>query len=290
MTTEFLEDILPETIRVGVVGGPSFLTDKGETRSGRTSRNVVRTVPLREWRIEYVRGTTDMEALYAFFLVAKGSAIAFRFRDQFDKSATTANGRLGTGAIGTGLPTYQLVKRYTSGSTTHDRDIEKPRSGTVTVYRNASPVTVGAGAGQIAIDATTGVVTFVADATVAVTGHTPGASHVFTAATNPLGLTATEKVYLSGVTGTAASTLNGVAHTIASVTGAGPYTFTISTTTTALTASGGTAAAYPQASDALTWAGDFDVPVCFTTDKFSVESMGNNLYALRDLGIEEILL
>jgi hypothetical protein len=58
--------------------------------------------------------------------------------------------------------------------------------------------------------------------------------------------------------------------------------------TTALTASVGTAYAYPQASDALTWAGDFDVPVSFATDELKMTHLGDEMFQINGLAIEEI--
>jgi uncharacterized protein (TIGR02217 family) len=196
-----------------------------------------------------------------FFYAANGRANGFRFKDPIDSTTTTTTGLLGAG-IGTGLPTYQLRKRYTVGSTTADRLITKPI--TVSVFRSAAPVTVGAGAGQIAINMTTGIVTFVADASQSVTAMTGGATTSVTLAAALAPLAIGESLYISGVVGTIATAVNGIAHPITNIVGA---VYTLSTNTTGLTrTSGGTGFAYPQSGEPLTWSGTFDVAVRFDTD------------------------
>ena len=71
-------------------------------------------------------------------------------------------GILGTG-VGTGVTSYQMNKKYTSGANTFSRKISKPVSGTCIIYKNAVAQTlvVGVpGAGQVSIDYTTGIVTW----------------------------------------------------------------------------------------------------------------------------------
>lgn len=194
---------------------------------------------------------------------------------------------MGTG-FGAGVPVYQLCKRYVRGAYVKDREITKLVPGTVVGYRNAAPLVVGSGAGQIAIGASTGEITFVADATQAITGHTPGAAHVFTTASDLAGLGIGSKVYLTGVTGTAASVLNAVAHTIANKTGSGPFTWTLSTVTTSLTASGGTAAKYPQAGDALTWSGQFRNVVRFAIPEFPAVLDKGNIVNIQSIPMLEV--
>jgi uncharacterized protein (TIGR02217 family) len=267
----FLEIRLPEAVRPSMAGGPVFSTEIIEINSGHEHRNIGADEPRREYEIEYVRSIDDLRALHAFFLVVRGAAYGFRAKDWIDYEVISTEGLLGTGA-GSGYPTYQSKKRYTFGAQSFDRTIAKLVSGTHTQYRNGSPVTVGDSAGNVTVDNDTGIVTFAADDTEAITGHTVGSSHQFTTAADLTGLGIGEKVYLSGITGTAATLLNGIAHTISNKSGAGPYTWTISTNTggsPTLTASGGNSYAYPQAGDILSWAGEFDVPARFTSDKFT---------------------
>jgi hypothetical protein len=172
------------------------------------------------------------------------------------------------------LPVYKLKKRYTRGAYSIDRDITKPVAGRLTVYRGGVAVVEGAGAGQIALADLTGQATFVADQTRAITTHTPGASHVLDLASafSP-NLAIGGRVYLSGVTGTAADVLNGLSH---SITNVAADVITISTTTTGLTATTGNAYYYPQPTETLTAAGEFDTPMRFTADEANIETVGRN--------------
>lgn len=261
----------PESLARGMLGGPTWLTEVVELDSGAEQRNEVWSEPRQRYSVAFLNRTqAEIDTLNAFIRATKGRLNGFRFRDPTDYQVTVANGRLGTGAVGTGLAAYQLYKRYTSGSTNTHRPIKKPVSGGVTVYRAASPVTIGAGAGQIAIDYTTGIVTFVADDSDTVTAVTPGATTDVTLTAALTGLSIGEKLYLSGLTGTIASTLNGIAHTITNIA---TNVYTLSTVTTGLAWSGsGTGYAFPQAGEALTWAGTFDVPVRFDTDAMRAEA------------------
>jgi len=220
-------------------------------------------------------GENDRDSAIAFVrAVAKGRANRFRIKDWNDYIATHTNGRLGTGAVGTGLPTYQAYKRYTSGAYTEDRALNKLVASTGVVKRGGADVTVGAGAGEIAIDTTTGIITFVADDSSAVTALTPGVTTSVTlnAALTPLAIG--EKVYLSGITGTVAASLNGMAHPITNIVGA---VYTLSTDTNGLAyTSGGTGYAYPQAGETLTLACEFDVPVRLDVDDLRLRAIARN--------------
>ena len=271
----------PEDISFGATFGPGYSTDIVSTSSGFEQVNQNWDGSLMGGDVSHgVKTPAQMKTLNTFFRIAKGKANSFRFQDKLDYTVTLADadGYLGTGAVGTGLPTYKLYKHYENAGGSENRRIQKPVSGEVQVYRDAALVAEGAGAGQISISYTTGVITFVADASRAIASHTPGASHVFTTAADISGLAIGMKVYITGVTGTGATTLNSLAHTISNKTGSGPYTWTISTTTTGLTTSGGNAYKYPQASEALLWAGEFDTPCRFDTDQMRPSAANLNAY------------
>jgi uncharacterized protein (TIGR02217 family) len=302
----FIEVEFPRSVSFGARGRPNENTQVVEVDSGARYKNSPWAEPLREYDVAHLVRTQTLYDLVKDFhyAVGKGRKNQWRYWDPSDYKATSAQGRLAavgqTGtftasALGSGVPTYQLGKRYSSGGQTRDREIKKPSltAGINTIYRNGSPVTFGAAPGNCALATATGIVTFVADDSEAVTGHTPGASHVFTTAADIPGLAIGEKVYLTGITGTAAATLNALAHTISNKTGAGPYTWTISTATTGLTASGGTAFEYPQASDALTWAGEYNVPAEFGIDELEYEIVGKTpggvfLYSVSSIPILEV--
>lgn len=283
----------PDRIGYTSAGGPTFSTDVVQIASGAEVRNANWSTELMRYDVAHAAKTqSELDELMAFFRSRRGRAEGFRFKDFADYAATTSNGLLGAG-VGTGYPTYQLYKRYTTGAVTHDRKIVKPV--TATVYRNAAPVTAGTGAGNIALDTTTGIVTFVSDNTQPITAITPGASTSITITAAQTPLVSGDKVYISGVGGTIGAALNGIAHTISSKAGSASLTFTIATDTSGLAwTSGGSCYAYPQADDALTWAGEFDVPVRFDVDQFQASIIsrghGNTIYSLDSLPLVELRL
>jgi uncharacterized protein (TIGR02217 family) len=277
----------PADISYGSSGGPEYRTSIVELLSGYEVRNKDWLHPRARYTItQDVKSPAQMYTLLKFFnSVAHGRFNSFRFKDWADYIVLITEGLLDAG-VGSGIPAYQFYKRYASDSETYDRKIAKLVSGTVTVYRDAAPVTFGAGAGEVALNYNTGLATFVADASASITGHTPGASHIFTTTADLSMLGVGDKVYITGTTGTAATLLNNLAHTITDKTGT--YTWTLGTVTTGLTASGGTAAAYPQADEALTFGAEFDTPVRFDTDHFdsTIDSFGTRSWV--DVPIIEV--
>lgn len=281
----------PDDIAWGAQGGPQYSTDLVAVASGYEKRNQNWVDARLKWDVGYaVRTQTQYDALLAFFHAAKGRANGFRFKDHADYLATTSTGRVGIAAVGDGTPgPFQLVKRYTSGASSTDRTIRKPVS--ATLYKGGVAQTLTT---HYTLDTSTGLVTWVALDSESITGHTVGASHQFTTASDLTGLIVGEKVYLSGITGTAATALNALAHTITGKSGSGPYTWTISTATTGLTASGGSGYEYPQAADALTWAGEFDVPARFDADELRAQIVagraGERIMTVPTVPIVEIKL
>jgi hypothetical protein len=130
-------------------------------------------------------------------------------------------------------------------------------------------VTIGVAPGNAAVSLTTGLVTFVADVSQAPSSITVGASTTLVMP-DSVGLYAAvsvgQRVYITGVTGTAGAVLNGASHVVASKSGTD---IVLSTSTSGLAVTlTGTAAKYPQASEALTWTGGLYVPVHFAQDDF----------------------
>lgn len=275
-------------------GGPTYQTDVVITESGRRYRNSARDEAIGRW--DYgarVVDADELEYVTSFFRARKGRAIGFCWKDWNDYQAALAQGRLGRDGVGDGTPTYLTWKRYADAGGEDLRRIFKPTA--LNPYRNGSPVTIGASPGQASIDLVAGTVTFVADATQAITGHTPGASHVFTTAGDLDGLIVGRRIYITGVTGSSAATLNDRAHEITGKSGSGPYVWTIAAVTTGLAATGGTAAKYPQAVDTLAWYGTFVLPVTFDTDELRArfkahdKASGRSLYELASLPIMELI-
>lgn len=278
-------------------GGPALRTEVVVTASGHEVRNRRWQQARRRWDAASCIDTLSRLAyIEDLFLTVGGQADGFRLRDWGDYTATVANGLLqaqvasvdyGSAGSGYGLPAYQLVKRYTRGALTHDRQIRKPRS-PITVYRNGVAIAP-------TIDYATGQVTLAADALSAATAITVGATTQVTLTTNPGTLVAGQRLYLSGFTGADAASVNGLSHLINSVSGAGPFVFTLATDTTGetITLGAGLGAKYAQASESLTWAGYFDVPVRFNIDDLDRSLMvkrpdGDFIVQFRTIPIIEI--
>lgn len=282
-----LSDVtLPEEVMsAGVRGRQIRKNERTQTISGSVEVNVQWDYTLREFEIGYMPMLpAAWSAIEALFEVTDGGAYGLLMFDPKDSAVAAAHGKLISynggfpmGSMGTGYgePALHLFKRYTSiGSAQYrDRPIGRPLS--PVILRGGSPVTVGVAAGNISLDSATGKVTFVADASQAIQAVTVGASTVLDFAANTgvyAALAVGQRVYLSGITGTAASLLNGKSHSITAKSAGGPpYTLTISTATTGLTATSGTAFKYPQASETLTWSGRFYVPVHFANDELDWE-------------------
>lgn len=142
----------PERIGFGAVGGPEFATDIVTVESGREKRNARWSYPRHAWDVSHgVRTQADFDTLRAHFLSCAGRAHGFRFKDFSDFQASITEGK----AVALTSTTFQLVKRYTSGSQTRDRLIRKPIASGFVILVSGSPPTY-------TLDATTGVVTIAA--------------------------------------------------------------------------------------------------------------------------------
>jgi len=269
----------PDRISAGAVGGPEWSTTVTEVTSGNEQRDALWQYPRHSWDVSHgLRGTAQFAELRAFFMVARGRARGWRFKDWADYTATHAEGRLqpcrsdGVLLATAGGPTSRLFKRYLIGSEYADRKILKPVSGAVELRNGAAvltPITA------YALDITTGMVTWVATASRTVSSITVGSFTQLVLSSAISGLAAGDRLYLDGLTGADAAVLNGQSWPIIGVAGA-TYNLDAISTGKTITAGSGTAETYPGGlvADALTWAGEFDVPMRFDTDqlKASIEA------------------
>lgn len=289
----------PKCVSLGALSKPRYKTNVIPVASGYKSRNIEWAQGLHSFDFSHnVMTQFQHDSLLDFFHAIQGMGNQFRVHDPGDYSTTVSNGALvpvslatsvGSGGAGYGLNTYVAAKKYNAGALTTFRYLQKLVSGTTAVYRAGSPVTVGVAAGNAAIDSTTGYVTFVADQSKSISSHTVGATHVFTLATpfSP-NLLVGGRIYVSGVTGTAATILNGLSHDVTIVSS---NVITVSTVTTGLTATGGTAFFYPQPTDSLTLVTEFDVPCMFSSDEAAFDLFEKNaegyLYRWSGINLEE---
>jgi uncharacterized protein (TIGR02217 family) len=262
----------PDEVAAWMQGGEEFLTDIVMVNSGSEQRNSVWSVPLRRYSLSNgLRTVANAQSTKAFFRAVGGRANGFRVKDILDYNVDVTTGVMGAAGVGTGTPTYQLYKNYIIGGSTSQGAIKKPVAGTFTPYRGGVQANLGSGAGQWAVDTTTGIVTVVADASSAASNISAGNTTAVTLAAN-MGLIAGQLLYLNGFAGANAASVNGIAHTISTVTGNGPYVFTLTTNTfgQTITLGAGTGYKYPQGSETLTWVGEFDIPVRFDVDWLQV--------------------
>lgn len=252
-----INDIVGE-ILYDTAGGAMYQTAIAVNAGGYESRNIDWAQARGRWELgERVLKRSELDGLLAFFHAMQGRAHGFRFKDWSDYQAGISNGRLGTAAVGTGAPSYQLYKRYTQAGQTIDRIVKKPVATGFESYRNGSPI-VGE-----SLDPTTGVVTLPALASVGITAITKANPGVVTTA-SAHGYSNGNKIYLSGVGGM--TQVNNLVFTIAGASGS-VFNLGVDTTGYGTYTSGGTAAKYAQSADALTWSGEFDVPVRFDADQ-----------------------
>lgn len=262
----FAEERLNTEIRYGSSGGPEFNTEVVIMDSGAEGRNSNWQDARGKWVLAAdIYDDAEKEALLAFFRARRGRAEGFRFKDWTDYLVTVANGIMSPASVN-GAKEYQLVRRYSTTGTNHDRPIKKPVSGTVSVYM------ADALQGSATVDPTTGLVTLPVLTTLSITGITKANPGVITISGSH-GLTGGDKVWLSGIVGM--TELNGVQVTITS-TGASAFSIAVNTTNYTTYSSAGTVKKYPQTGGTLTWKGEFDVPVRFDTDSFKADFIGHD--------------
>lgn len=286
----FFDDVVfpAELLAYGYTSTPTYLTEIATSAGGEAANRLWAQA---RGRYQIVMRPLDQiahwAALEALFRSVGGRAAGFRFRDPLDCTADHACGVLSQG-LGTGLPTHQLGRQYARGATAREvRRIRKPV--TAQIKRSGVAATAGTGAGQYALDATTGVVTWVPDAAASVTAVTVGAPTQITLA-SAIGLSVGQRLYLTGLAGADAGVLNATAHQITAVAGT---TYTIATATAGKTITpAGQGRKYPQADESMTWAGLYDIPVRFDVDELAAEvtsrSAGGYLISVSGVHLIEI--
>jgi uncharacterized protein (TIGR02217 family) len=296
MPIQVLSDVvLPESlIRTGIAGKNVRNNTRSISGSGFASINVNWSRTLRQFELGIKpMGLEQWQEIEALHEVTEGGAFGFLMQDPKDFTCALDDGflvaeadgvEIGSIGLGFGVPFYRLRKRYTAigGSRVHYRAITRPQE-FIAVQRNGSTVSA-------AVNYDTGTVSFTADASQAIQAITTGTTTVLTFA-DELGMIAAmstgQRVYVSGVTGTAASILNNKSHVVLSKF---ENTMTIDVNTATLAAGDGTAAKYPQTTDALTWVGKFYVPVHFANDAIDWELLLGGVEDGRIVAGQSVLL
>jgi uncharacterized protein (TIGR02217 family) len=156
----FINQRLPEEVERGSSGGPSFSTTVATLSSGFEKRNINWSASRQQFDIGYgIQSKEDFSEVLAFFYVCNGRAHSFRFKDWGDyvigNDEADSPQEIGTGDGAD--TTFQIVKRYTVGATTHEREITKPVNGTVRAFVNFVEKTEGA---DYTVNYLTGLITF----------------------------------------------------------------------------------------------------------------------------------
>ena len=150
----FIDSRLLDRIAYGFKGGPTFSTTKVRLLSGRTKRNAERSLPLHRYTAPYDKiSTEDHDTVLAAYMACIGSVHSFRFLDRSDYILDDVI--IGT-AVGGAGETMQLIKPYTFGSQTLNRNITKPVTGITLTEDDVSLAHT--------LNTSTGIVTFTSTA------------------------------------------------------------------------------------------------------------------------------
>ena len=283
----FLEERLPVNVRMGSSFAEQYEVEITTTASGVEYRKLTHPHPVRSGNINFTMLRDDLATqVLGLYHRAYGTYAGFRVKcvDDFstyqDRGVPTAFDYILT-LVSTGV--YQLVKGYGTGGTPLGiglpyRNLYKPVAGTTVVGVNSVAPTLG-----WSVSTTTGLVTFDANKTRAITAISKAVQAVVTCAGHTF--VAGESVHFSndilgmteirGMRGKIVSTL------------AGSITVDINTSGAGFTAysSGGTANTRPQAGEVVSGGCYFDLP-CRFNSKIESSSISADI---RDLGSLEIL-
>lgn len=151
----FFEQRLPAWTQYGAKGGPVFSTSKAYMLNGRRITNKNWSAPLHRYDVsQCVKTEAQFQEMRAFFYVVSGAFDGFRYKDWQDYRVNTTQGVLTLISAGQ----YQMTKRYTIGSRTYTRDIQKPVAG-AQIFRTRSGSTTNITGTDASVNTATGVVT-----------------------------------------------------------------------------------------------------------------------------------
>lgn len=158
----FHEVQFPTDLKFGSAGGPGYNTNIIETDSGAEERVARWDGARRRFNAAYNVKTLELlSTVQTFYIARSGPAYGFRFKDWLDYSTNSDDRSAPTPTdvqIGTGDGSetqFQLIKKYTSGSTTKTRNINKPVIATTRVAIDGVEQLLG-----WSVDTTTGIITF----------------------------------------------------------------------------------------------------------------------------------
>lgn len=281
----FLEERLPVNVRMGSSFSEQYEVEITTTASGVEYRKLTHPHPVRSGNINFTMLRDDLATqVLGLYHRAYGTYAGFRVKcvDDFstyqDRGVPTAFDYTLT-LVSTGV--YQLVKGYGTGGTPLGiglpyRNLYKPVAGTTVVGVNSVAPTLG-----WSVNTTTGLVTFDANKTRAITAISKAVQAVVTCAGHTF--VAGESVHFTGVVGM--TQINGLRGLILSVVAGTSITVAINSSGFSNYTSGGTANTRPQAGEVVSGGCYFDLP-CRFNSKIESSSLSADI---RDLGSLEIL-
>ena len=264
----FLEERFTELIRYGSGWAESFAVDPVDTAGGDTHKSLRHPFPRRTFDASVMLDTATLwEEVVNVYMRAYGRYAGFRVRC-FDEWSTNGQKSPPTpfdqpmGLVSSGVyemrKYYGLDKAALAGLGHPHRKIKKPVAGTARVGIGATEIR----SADWSVDSTTGIVTFAADQTRAVTSVTKAAQAVLDVGAGHPFVTGMS-VHVSAVVGMVE--INGQR---ALVTGTGATTITVAINSSAFSTytSGGVVHTRPQTGETVTCGTEFDFPVEFTSE------------------------
>ena len=285
---EFLEERLPVGVRAGVSFADEYRVEITQTANGSEHRRLVHPYPVRVFDVRYTQLTSDLwSQIVALYHRAYGMYAGFRVKalDDYTTNARTAAPTATDQllAVVTAGTSYQLQVKYGSGATPLGiglpvRTIFKPVSGTTRVAIGSLEQTLG-----WSVSTTSGIVTFAANKTRAITAITKAASAVVTVGAHTF--VAGESVYFSGVGGM--TQINGLRGTI-TATGATDITVAINSSAFSTYTSGGNVNTNPQTGETVSGGCEYDIP-CRFNSRLDIVALAPNVRESGQIEIIELL-
>jgi len=262
-----------DRIIYGTKGGPAYKTALTQTNGGKEQRSAVWDFPLSMFEFDD-RLILDDEKDYIvnFFHAMEGMLTGFRFKDWSDFE--TKDGGVLNSGYGNGSATGQTFKKYVAGSISKFRKISKPIGSTVVIAMDGAPV-------ACSLDDTTGIVTFNPVVKSVAGGVAEGTATLLLNVAGH-GFSANDVIVFNFAAPWGA--LSGSRSIIAVVDADHIRVPGNASLLGAFTA--GTATWFPQARNALTWDGEFDLPVRFDSDVIDMQMSSAEVISSGVLGLK----
>lgn len=287
----FIEERLNVCVRVGAEAEDSYAVDVVNTAGGSRYASLRHGLPMRTFDVDYVKGQVELVLeIESLFHRTYGGYAGFRVRAWKDFS-TANDGMSAPTAFDSPMilvspGVYRLAKTYgrdkpaLPGIGRPVRHLYKPVAGTILIG--------GGGATypefQYTVDTTTGLVTFAANKSRAITAITKAVNAIATVGSNTFAVG--ESVAISGVVGM--TQINGLRALITAKPDANHISLDINSSSFDDYTSGGTIQTQPLAGESVTCGCEFDIPVAFDSN-MNTRGMGRGVFDAAGLRLVELL-